>query len=62
MILTCRQENKIGEGGVEALSRAVEHNSSLIMLSIGVSGDMRQGEERGDKRVLLFHTNLFAGQ
>ena len=41
-LLTCLQSNRIGDGGVVALARALEHNRSITVVNIRVC------EERGD--------------
>ena len=38
LILTCIESNLIGEGGVVALARALEHNSSITTFDVGVCG------------------------
>ena len=45
LILTCMQHKEIGEEGAVALARAVELNSSITTLDVGVCG----GEEGGRK-------------
>ena len=53
LILTYVQANRIGEGGSMALARALEHNSSINTLDLGVCDGRKRRGSRGDVRIFV---------
>ena len=62
LILACIQRNSMG-GGAVALARALEHNSSITTLQLGVRGWKERGKDRkGGVKMLLLDTHLHAAK